>query len=253
MSTKESVQEIYDKQSNKWSRSEPSIVSDFTGRPSTLEMCGDIEGKNVLDLGCGEGYCSRILVTKKPAKITGVDISEEMIKRALERESSEKLGISYFCEDAAKYEFEKNTYDLILGMFIFNYVPINVMRAILANVHSSLKEGGEMVFAVPHPSFAFIRKKNEPPFYFDRGEYNYFNAKDVELEGRIWRRSGEALNVRSFHKTFEDYVSAVNDAGFSKIVQMKELYVTDDILNIDKDFFQGLDGIPLHAAFKIKK
>ena len=70
-------------------------------------------------------------------------------------------------------------------MFIFNYVPINVMRDILANVHSSLKDEGEMVFAVPHPSLAFIRKENEAPFYFDQGEYNYFSAIDIELEGKI--------------------------------------------------------------------
>ena len=253
MKTKPNVKEIYNKQSIGWSRTEPSIVSDFTGRPSTIELCGDVEGKEILDLGCGEGYCSRILAKKKPAKITGIDISEEMINRALERESSENLGISYLCENAADYQFQEKSYDLILGMFIFNYVPLQVMRDILSNVHSSLKENGEMVFAVPHPSLAFIRKENSAPFYFDQGELNYFSAKDIELEGKIWRRSGEALNVRSYHKTFEDYVSAINDAGFSKIIEMKELYVTDDILKVDPKFFEELVGVPLHVAFKIKK
>ena len=253
MSIKLSTTEIYNEQAGNWSRTGPTIVSDFTGRPPTIDLCGNVEGKNILDLGCGEGYCSRILATKNPAKITGVDISKEMISRAIEREESEKLGISYFCKNAADYDFKESFYDLILGMFIFNYVPIQTMRDILSNIHSSLKENGEMVFAVPHPSLAFIKKEKVAPFYFDHGEYNYFSAKDIELEGKIWRRSGEALNVRSYHKTFEDYVSAINDAGFSKILEVKELSVTNDILNIDPGFFESLVGVPLHVAFKVRK
>lgn len=253
MKKNKSIKDIYNQQSHEWSRTGPSIVSDYTGRPPTIELCGDIEGKTILDLGCGEGYCSRILAKKSKCNIIGVDISEEMIQRAIEREKLENLGIHYFCEDASVYSFENNQFDLILGMFIFNYVPIQVMKNILLNIHSSLKENGEMVFAVPHPSLAFIRKENLSPFYFDQGDYNYFSARDVELNGKIWRRSGEELNVRSFHKTFEDYISSINFAGFSKILEMKELYVTDEILAIDHEFFKDLIGIPLHVAFKIKK
>lgn len=253
MNSKNSIQDIYNQQSHDWSRTEPSIVSDFTGRPATIELCGELNNKTILDLGCGEGYCSRILARKMPREIIGIDISEEMINRAVEREKQEKLGITYICEDAASYCFKKEQFDLILGMFIFNYVPVNVMNKILCNIHASLKNNGEMVFAVPHPSLAFIRKENNPPFYFDQGSYNYFTGRDIEFHGKIWRRSGEALNVRSFHKTFEDYFIAINKAGFSKIIEMKELHVTDEILNIDREFFKDLVGIPLHVAFKLRK
>ena len=185
MNSNSKIKEIYDKQSLGWVRTTPSIVSDFTGRPATIELCGDITDKDVLDLGCGEGYCSRLLAQKKPSSIVAVDISEEMIKRAKERNEIDKYEIQYFCQDAAKYQFRNESFDIILGMFVFNYVPIQMMRDILSNIHGSLKNNGSMVFSVPHPSLAFIKKKNKAPFYFDSGEYNYFSAKDIELEGKF--------------------------------------------------------------------
>ena len=39
-------------------------LSDFTGRPVVLQMCEPIIAADILDLGCGEGYFSRLLLTK---------------------------------------------------------------------------------------------------------------------------------------------------------------------------------------------
>ena len=54
---------IYDDQANKWTRSKPICMSDFTGRPIVFEMCKDhVRGSTILDVGCGEGYVARRLV-----------------------------------------------------------------------------------------------------------------------------------------------------------------------------------------------
>jgi len=253
MTIKNSTKEIYNNQSFSWARVTPSIVSDFTGRPPTLEMCGNVKGKSVLDLGCGEGYCTRILASQCPREIIGVDISDEMINRAVTQEQIDQFGINYICADANSLEEKNLSLDLILAMFVFNYISIEEMKSILKNVYKLLKDNGEFVFAVPHPSLAFIRKSKSLPFYFDSAEYDYFSARNNELKGQIWRRSGEVLNVRSYHKTFEDYFDVIKYAGFSNIDKVKELYVTDDIFNIDPIFFEPLRGIPLHVAFKLIK
>ena len=43
--------------------------------PVTLKILGNIKGKRVLDLGCGEGYNTRILAKKEPREIVGIDFS----------------------------------------------------------------------------------------------------------------------------------------------------------------------------------
>jgi len=69
-------------------------------KPAALKMVGNVKGKQLLDLACGEGYNTRILA-KKGARVIGVDFSKEMIKLARERERRDRLGIRYYVSDAA--------------------------------------------------------------------------------------------------------------------------------------------------------
>ena len=55
---------LYDAHAGRWRRRGPSSLSDFTGRPPVFELCGDVTGLDVLDLGSGEGYCSRELASR---------------------------------------------------------------------------------------------------------------------------------------------------------------------------------------------
>jgi len=50
--------------------------------PCLFDLLGNIEGKTILDLACGEGHFSRRLAerAKGNIQITGVDISENLIK-----------------------------------------------------------------------------------------------------------------------------------------------------------------------------
>ena len=53
----------------------------------TLEMMGLRPGQRVLDFGCGAGWASRLLAQgvaggERPGKVVGLDVSDEMIRRA---------------------------------------------------------------------------------------------------------------------------------------------------------------------------
>ena len=62
--------------------------------PAFFEFIGDLSGKTVLDVGCGEGYNTRLLA-RSGARMTGVDISQRMIELARQEEQREPLGIRY--------------------------------------------------------------------------------------------------------------------------------------------------------------
>ncbi|GAH11994.1 unnamed protein product, partial [marine sediment metagenome] len=46
-----------------------------------LNLLGDVQGKKIVELGCGGGQCS-IALTKRGAICTGIDLSDEQIKYA---------------------------------------------------------------------------------------------------------------------------------------------------------------------------
>jgi len=246
------TEKIYNDNAEKWLRLEPSSLSDFTARPMMFEACGELNGRSVLDIGCGEGYCARELKRRGAGDYLGIDLSSQMIEAARLQETKDQYGIKY---DACNVvEFKPNRqFDLCVAVFLFNYLPVEEMQRVFSMVYQSLKPQGEFIFSVPHPFFPFVRTEQIPPFYFSASGKNYFADVNQQFEGEIWKRNGEPLHVQCIHKTFGDYFGGLKKAGFSNMPDIKELTVTPDLLTIDKDFFSPLLNEPLHVLFKISK
>jgi len=149
---------LYDKQASNWARKESTCLSDFTARPKIFDICEPLRDLTVLDIGCGDGYCSRILMQRGVKRVVGIDISEKMIQMAVEEEHRNPMGIDYIHGDATSELIpllKSNTlpleYDLVVAVFLFNYVTIEAMTNILKQAKAVLKPGGKLVFSVPHP------------------------------------------------------------------------------------------------------
>ena len=242
---------LYDRTATNWSRAEPSSMSDYTARPQVMALCEPLKGKSVLDLGCGEGYCSRML-RQRGAEVVGLDLSERMIELARQAERDEPLGIRYDTADAVTADLGEASVDLVVAVFLFNYLGVAPMRQTMANVYRMLRPGGSFVFAVPHPAFAFMREP-APPFYFDVGSAGYFSARDRVFGGRIWKRDGTALDVQLVHKTLQDYFDALRAAGFATMPTVTELTATRTMVDMDEAFFGPLFDFPLHMAVKVTR
>jgi SAM-dependent methyltransferase len=248
-----STQQLYNQTNHNWKRNEPMLLSDYTARPFLLEWCRQGKPKDILDLGCGEGYFARNLKKQATCHIHAIDISEEMINRAMEQEAIENLGIVYGTGTATDLsKFPDASFDLVVAVFLFNYLTVEQSADAMLEIYRVLRDGGRFIFAVPHPSMPFLRNE-EPPFYFCRAGAGYFTGRNRQMDGEIWRRDGRAVAVRCVHKTLEDYFACLRLSGFNKLPELKELHVTDEILAIDPIFFTPLLDQPLHLAFKLEK
>lgn len=244
---------LYDAHASRWQRRAPSSLSDFTGRPAVFDLCGDVAGLDILDLGCGEGYCSRELAGRGARAVTGVELSGEMVRLAQAQEDELKQGITYRQGDVTRLDDADASYDLAVGVFVYNYVTAAQMLASFREVRRVLRDGARFVFAVPHPAFAFMRRTCEPPFHFDVGDAGYFSGRDVRFQGEIRRRDGTALPVQMVHKTLGDYFEALRAAGFPAMPDVRELRVLPEHLALDSGFFSPVADLPLHLALRIAK
>ncbi|MDJ0734835.1 MAG: methyltransferase domain-containing protein [Nostocaceae cyanobacterium] len=253
LTNKDSTKNLYNNTAPEWIRGKPSSLSDFTARPFILEMCEPVAQQHILDLGCGEGYCSRELHRRGAAQVYGIDLSESMIAAARLQSEKDNLGIDYQVGCATNLQqFEDCKFDLVVAVFLFNYLTTTQSTQCMSEVFRVLRPGGRFIFSVPHPCFPYMR---EPayPFYFEVKEKGYFSQRNQQFPGRIWKRDGSSLNVQLVHKTFEDYFNVLQNSGFKNMPRLRELRVTKEHITLDESFFRPLFDLPLHLAIEVYK
>ena len=115
-------------------------------RHTLFEALGDIRGLTVLDLACGGGFYTRLLKRAGAGRVTGIDISEEMIRLARREETRAPLGCAYVCQDVADYEPEPGQADLVVAMYLLHYAGTREkLHRFLRVCRRALRPGGRLV------------------------------------------------------------------------------------------------------------
>jgi ubiquinone/menaquinone biosynthesis C-methylase UbiE len=183
----------------------------------------------------------------------GIDLSQSMIEAARSQESQEGLGIQYEVGCATDLsQFGDHQLDLVVAVFLFNYLTTEQTQQCMAEVSRILRPGGRFIFSVPHPAFPYMRQP-EYPFYFQVDGAGYFSQRDRQFPGRIWKRDGSWLDVQLVHKTLEDYFDALKAAGFNTMPTLRELRVLQEHVALDPSFFTPLIDYPLHLAVQVSR
>jgi arsenite methyltransferase len=176
------------------------------------------EGDVVLDLGCGAGFDS-FLASKKvgeKGKVIGVDMTEEMIKRA--KINAEKLGIKnaeFILGEIENLPVEDNSIDIIITNCVVNLTPDKTKT--FKEAYRVLKSGGKIYLS----DIVLLAELSE----------EQRNDKDL-LSGCV---AGALLK--------EDYLEKIKSAGFN-------VRILHENKEISKQQYQGiaLESLMLEAT-----
>jgi len=108
-----------------------------------------LEGKTVLDLGCGYGWHSKYAAEHGASSILSLDLSKRMIEEAKKRNCA--ANIVYRVCGLEEYEYPESTYDLVISNLVLHYVA--ELEPIFEKVFQTLKPGGTFLFNIEHPVF----------------------------------------------------------------------------------------------------
>src|SRR3989344_1619277 len=112
--------------------------------PVVLKVLGGVRNKRILEIGCGNGYFSRMLA-RRGAKVIGTDLSSKLIGFALMREKEKPLGIRYLVRDAAHLrDLKTKSFDIVTGNMCL--MDIADAKAAIREASRVLRRNGRFVF-----------------------------------------------------------------------------------------------------------
>lgn len=205
----------YDTIAQQYRRSKEMIWRHSIEEYSLLKLVGDVSGKAVLDLACGEGHYTRLLKALDPSRILGADISAEMIELAEERERADPLGIEYRIADALRLRLPER-FDVIVAAYLLNYArTAEELLSICRSVSRHLEPDGRFVAVNDNPA------QDVSGFHATR---KYGFVKDAQGEIRngtpirytFFLDSG-ALEIENYHLDCATHEWAFREAGLVDI------------------------------------
>ncbi|MEO6087467.1 MAG: class I SAM-dependent methyltransferase [Umezawaea sp.] len=180
-----------------------------------LRMLPSIEGCDVLDVGCGNGYLSRKLATMG-ARVTGVELSPAMLATAQEYESHAPLDITYVGSSASEMPMlAPASFHGIVQNHLLSSVTDHL--GALREAHRVLRPDGWLSVVLSHPCFScgpreWIRPVPGSP----RPEEAVAFAVDGYFRSgpHLWDAWEGFSPIPYFHRTLSDYWQAFQVTGF---------------------------------------
>lgn len=135
---------------------EPEVLQRYTGRlhpwfhkEFRLECLGDLRGRHVLDVGCGDGT-NAILLASRGARVTGIDISPSSIQLASQRARLAGVAerVNFLCSPLEVAEFADGTFDVIWGDGILHHL-IPELEGVFNQLVRWAKPGARVIFSEP--------------------------------------------------------------------------------------------------------
>ena len=185
--------------------------------PVIFRTLGNVRGKSLLDLACGDGFYTRRFRFECGADpVLGVDLSPKQIERAREIEQGEPLGIEYRVGDVTRLELDRR-FDVATAIDLLHYLESEAeIESALRQVFDVLGSGGSFVTMIANPEFDLDKhdasdSRTKFGYYFSLAEPGnggllrfhpggFEKERELTLELRRWQRA--FINNISAHVGF---------------------------------------------------
>lgn len=134
------------------------------GRKDAVRIANDRPSQRILEVGVGTGLS--LPYFRADARVTGIDVSAEMLAKARRRVERRKLKqVEALLEmDAENMSFEDDSFDAVLALYVASVVPNPARFA--AEMRRVCRGGGTIVvvnhFTSENPAMRFIEKRLAP-------------------------------------------------------------------------------------------
>jgi 2-polyprenyl-3-methyl-5-hydroxy-6-metoxy-1,4-benzoquinol methylase len=198
------------------------ISEELTLKPIILELIGNVNNKQVLDLGCGDGRYS-IVMAKMGATVTGIDASKHQIEIAEKKHPHNN--IEYAIGDASDIEqIKAQTIDLVLmNLVVPDMKNNNILERTFLQIKRVLKQNGRFIFSTLHPLYLSPDQDQYDRATGFKKENYYKEGHSYKAESKISGGSDFTFNETHFSLTFLSKVLEKNGFLIKRIIESKSV------------------------------
>ncbi len=193
--------------------------------PNLLRLLELKKNEHVLDLACGQGFFSREFA-RIGATVTGVDISNELIKVAKAKgspstSSGPRLRVEYHVSSANNLSFLRNA-SFDKAVIVLALQNIENVSGVIKESARVLKLNGKLFLVLNHPAFRIPKASSWGWSEGEKIQYRRIDRYLSESEERIHMHPSAGHSTLatdgytiSFHRPLQFYFKALAKAGFS--------------------------------------
>jgi len=156
----------------------------------TLQECMNVEGKKILDVGCGSGRVS-VELAKRGGYVTGIDFSVNMIEMAksLALRFDVEDNCTFLVRDFTDHVFDQG-FDIVIALGFFDYVrePSPYLKKMKSLTKEKCIMSFPSKFALQVPvRFIWLKSRNCSVYFYAKNEisrllsaiFPYFEVRSI--------------------------------------------------------------------------
>ncbi|KKU26156.1 MAG: hypothetical protein UX37_C0005G0015 [Microgenomates group bacterium GW2011_GWA2_46_16] len=181
-------------------------------------------GESVIDIGCGQGVYARTLAHN--VNYTGIDSSKELIAEA-KKLTNNSQQVYYFADATRGIPVPDASFDHATCILAIQNMKDGA--GVIKNISTSLKQSGDLVIVMNHPSFRIPRQSSWGKDEAQKLEYRRVNRYLSPLEIPINTHPGlkDSPLTWSYHQPLEYYVKALKRVGM--VISDLEEWTSDKV------------------------
>lgn len=194
--------------------------------PIIKKMLPDLKGKKILDLGCGNGTMSRYFIENGATKVLALDISQNMINEAKEKNSLE--GITYVIDGMENLDKINEKFDLVFSSLAFHYVED--FNKLIKDISNLLNNNGVLLFSQEHPTVTATILNPDQKKYVTIGDNRYYYLNNYNNNGKRllhWNVDG----VVKYHRNFSLTLNTIMNNNF-ELLQIEESTASKEAIEL---------------------
>ena len=170
-----------------------------------LQLIDNLQGKTVLELGCGSGHTLYYLWKDKQAsELWGLDLSQEQLQFTKELLDQENIPAKLFLASMDENPGIPELYfDLVVSIYSLGWTPD--LPHTLSLVYSYLKPGAKFVFSWEHPVYQCLD--------YDADSEKYFFSRSYLDENPELHPAWKGVEIVMQPRKLSTYINTISDAG----------------------------------------